>query len=449
MSIRVNNLIWIFIFGTIFTGLSQDVKKLTADESVRIGLENSHSLHSSKEKVKNAQARLSELKTNMWPSLKFQGLYTRLSHIEPFAFDLPPSLGGPLIISPSIDNNYSLKLTLQQPLFTGFKISSSVDIADYSAQAQLQDFTKDEHDLIYNIKNAYWGLYKAIRLKAVVDENVNQIKAHLEDVTNMFNQGLSTKNDVLKVQVQLGDVQIRQIDAKNNVRLSIINLDNVMGLPLSTDIDPVDKINPTIETLNNIELFMDEAYQNRPELKGMDFRIKAGESGVTNAQSGWYPQVAVIGDYLSARPNQRIFPSVDQFKDTWDVNLSVSIDIWNWLVTKDQTVEAETQLEQAKDSYKILKDGITLEVTQNYLNILQAKEKVTLAENNVIQAEENYRVTDEKFKNGLTLNSELLDAEVALLTAKTNLVQSQVDYELAKAQLEKSSGELSLKEIKY
>ena len=111
-------------------------------------------------------------------------------------------------------------------------------MADYSAQAQKQDYTKDEHDLIYNIKNAYWTLYKANQLKTVVDENVNQIKAHLEDVNNMFNQGLATKNDVLKVQVQLGDVQIKQIDANNNVRLSMINLDNVMGLPLSTQIEP-------------------------------------------------------------------------------------------------------------------------------------------------------------------------------------------------------------------
>ena len=70
---------------------------------------------------------------------------------------------------------------------------------------------------------------------------------------------------------------------------------------------------------------------------------------------------------------------------------------------------------------------------------------MVVADKNVSQAEENYRVTDEKFKNGLTLNSELLDAEVSLLTAKTNFVQSQVDYALAKAQLEKSSGELSLK----
>jgi outer membrane protein TolC len=445
MNFRVTKLIWIFVLWGLITinGLAQDVKKLSIEESVQIGLENSHSLHSSKEKVKNAQSRLSELKTNLLPSLKFSGIYTRLSPIEPFILSVPTL--GTFDLTSNIVNNYSAKLTLQQPLFTGFKLLSSVDMADYNAQAQKQDYTKDEHDLIYNIKNAYWILYKSNRLKTVVDENVNQIKAHLEDVNNMFNQGLATKNDVLKVEVQLGDVQIKQIDANNNVRLSMISLDNVMGLPLSTQIEPVEKINSKIETLNTLDIYLDKAYQYRPELLGMDFRIKAGESGVTLAKSGWWPQLFLVGDYLSARPNQRIFPTTDNFTDTWDVSLSVSWDLWNWGVTGHQTDQAQTQVEQAKDSYKIAKDNITLEVTQTYLNILQSKEKMIVADNNVTQAEENYRVTDEKFKNGLTLNSELLDAEVALLTAKTNFVQSQVDYELAKAQLEKSSGESSLK----
>ena len=375
MNLRVTKLIWVFILtGLIFIKVSaQDMKKLSIEESLQIGLENSHSLHSSKEKVKNAQARLSELKTNLLPSLKFSGIYTRLSPIDPVNLSFPGI--GAFSLTSNIVNNYSAKLTLQQPLFTGFKLLSSVDMADYNAQAQKQDYTKDEHDLIYNIKNAYWILYKAKQLKIVVDENVNQIKAHLDDVNNMFNQGLSTKNDVLKIQVQLGDVQIKQIDANNNVRLSMINLNNLIGLPLSTQIEPVEKINSKIETLNTLDIYLDKAYQYRPELIGMDFRIKAGESSVTLAKSGWWPQLFLVGDYLSARPNQRIFPTTDKFKETWDVSLSVSWDLWNWGVTAHQTDQAQTQVEQAKDSYKIIKDNITLEVTQTYLNILQAKKK--------------------------------------------------------------------------
>ena len=56
-------------------------------------------------------------------------------------------------------------------------------------------------------------------------------------------------------------------------------------------------------------------------------------------------------------------------------------------------------------------------------------------------AEENYRITNERFKAGLTLNSELLDAEVALLQAKVDNTQSWIDYELNNEKLKKALGQ--------
>jgi outer membrane protein len=86
-------------------------------------------------------------------------------------------------------------------------------------------------------------------------------------------------------------------------------------------------------------------------------------------------------------------------------------------------------------------DGVTLDVTQSYLGIQKAKERKAVSEKGVQQAEENYRIMTGKYKQGMAANSELLDAEVALLQAKLNLTQSLVDYELAIAQLTKAVGE--------
>jgi outer membrane protein TolC len=173
----------------------------------------------------------------------------------------------------------------------------------------------------------------------------------------------------------------------------------------------------------------------------MNARVKAGESGLTSARGGWWPQIYLIGDYNYMRPNSRIFPAVDQFDKTWDVTLSVSFDIWNWWQTGYQSNQAQAQLAQAQESLSMLKDGVMLEVTQSYLGVNQFKERKAVAEQGVQQAEENYRVTDEKYKIGMTPNSELLDAEVALLQARLNLTQSLVDYELSMARLSRAIGE--------
>ena len=72
--------------------------------------------------------------------------------------------------------------------------------------------------------------------------------------------------------------------------------------------------------------------------------------------------------------------------------------------------------------------------------MIQAKERIGVSRQAVHQAQENYRVTNEKFKLGVALNTDMLDAEVASLQAKTNFTQSLVDFQLAEARLEKSIG---------
>ncbi len=418
-------------------GLAQQKRQLTIDESIQIGIENSKTLHSSKMKIMSAEAQLSQTNASMLPALSLGASYTRLSAINPFEVQTP---FGNFVISPSILNNYSATLKLQQPLFTGFKLSSSSDIAKYNSMAAKQDFTKDKQDVVYSIKNAYWNLYLAGKFKEAVDENVQEVKAHLEDIQNFYKQGLATRNEVLKVEVQLSQSQLNQIDAQNSVNLAVVNLDNTIGLPLSTEVEVQRDVNVERENVAGLSQLIDMALKNRPELKSMQYHIDASKSGIALAESNWYPQVMLSGEYVYAQPNQRILPTQNQFKGTWDVSVGLSFNLWNWGATKDQTTQAEAQFEQTKDGFKTLRDAVTLDVTQSYFNMVKAKQKVSVTKQAVSQAEENYRVTDEKFRQGLTLNSELLDAEGALMQAKTNYAQAVVDYELAQAQLEKATG---------
>jgi outer membrane protein len=421
---------------------AQEKVSLSVDQAIAIGIENSKSLHASQMRVESADARSSEVGVQRLPQIKLGASYTRLSDVPPFVIGpLPPLLPGTVTLSPSLVDNYSARLTLQQPLFTGFRLQGLADGAEYSAKAASEEFAKDKSDLVYGIRSAYWSLYKANEFKKVVDENVGQVRAHLNDVKNLFAQGIVTKNEVLKVEVQLSNVLVLQLDAANNVRLAMLGLNNILGTPLTNEVELTTGITRQPQEYGGADALVSRALDRRPELRAMDDRVKAGESAVTAARSGWFPQVYLTGNYTYARPNQRIFPSIDQFKDTWDVSLSVSLDIWNWGTTIHQTNQAQAQLAQARDGLGQLRDGITLEVTQNLLNLNETRDKIAVAEQGVAQAEENYRITNEKFKSGLALNSDLLDAEVALLQAKWNSIQALVDHELADARLRKALGD--------
>jgi outer membrane protein TolC len=266
------------------------------------------------------------------------------------------------------------------------------------------------------------------------------IQAHVNDATNLLNAGLLTQNDKLKLEVQLSDAQLKQLDASNNVRLAMIGLNNVLSIPLTTEIEIVSEVKRSEADFGELNTLVNAAIEERPEVKAAKLRVKAAEYGVTAARAGWYPQISVSGNLYYSRPNQRIVPAEDKFNSTWDVGVNLSMSIWDWLTTAHQTEQAKAQLAQGIDALGIIKDGVSLEVNQYYLLVNQSKRRIELSELTVKQAEENMRVTSERFKGGTALSTDAIDAEVSLLSAKINYTNSLVDFELSKARLKKALG---------
>lgn len=411
-------------------------KALSVEECVHLGLQNSNTLHSSMMKSLYADAKSSEASASLFPSLKLQAGYSRLSSVPAFSF----SLLGNTVSFPVILNNYSARLSLQQPLFTGWRLQSVVDNAEYGANAAHEDFDRDKSQLIYDIKAAYWNLYRAKEVSRLADENVQQISLHLTDIENMFNQGVATTNDVLKVKVQLSNARLLQSDAHKSVVVATMSLNLITGQPLDGELSLTSTLTSTTKEFPAVKALVQQAMADRPEVKSTQWRVKAAESGVTAAHGSWFPQIALTGNYYYSRPNQRIFPAVDAFKDSWDVGITFQLDLWNNLTSVHQSDAASAQYQQMKDAEASLRDAITLEVTRSYLDFQEAREKIQLSELAVEQADENLRVNQDKFRTGLSTNTDLLDAELASLQAKIQHTQALVEFELAEAMLEKAAG---------
>ena len=431
-------------------------RTLTLDECVELGLKSSKKLHAAAMKVDASAARVKEISADRLPVLKLQAGYTRLSETPPFEVQLPfpdiPGLSLPksFVISPNIYDNYSLRLNLQQPLFTGFRLRAGGEAARWNLKGAEQDRDAERSEFVFAVRTAYWNLYKALEIRKAVDESRARIEAHLVDVRNFHETGLLTKNDVLRAEVRLSQVELARLDAAHAVEMAGVVLNNLMGLPLGTEIDPATRIDAAVaagrpvsgeENPSGTDLMIEKASNRRHEIKSLDFRVKAGEAGVLAAKSGWYPQVYLAGNYYDMRPNSRLMPAQDKFTSTWDIGISLSLDLWNWGKTARQTQQAKAQLSQAMDALGLLKDAVAVEVRQTLLELSGAEARISLSRRVVVQAEENLRVTDEKFKEGVALNADVLDAENDYLQAKTELTRSLVDHELAKAKLGKVTGE--------
>jgi outer membrane protein len=437
-------LLYCILTGTLFS--QQSVQQVRLADCISQALGKNPSLQISEAKLQAAEARSSEAATSLLPQFRLSGRAAELSKIDPFGLTLGPPINLSMILFPSITENYSLKLTLQQPLFTGFKLQKNLQMAELNASATREDLTKDQSDLILNVITAYWSLYWTIKIEKVIRQSVEQISEHLKDVENLLKQGMATDADVMKVQVQCSDVKVKQIEAKNAIRLAEMALNSLIRNSLATDIIPIDtpiiSQNLTGTLLDeNLSRLQSLAMDRRPERKSMLFRRDMSSAGVAAAKSGWYPQIFLAVNYDYARPNQRIIPPKDQWDGTWDVGVTFQWDIWDWYATAHQTAQAEALLRQSEAGIVQLEDAVALDVAQQYYSAQTAREKVEVAFGGMEQAQESYRMSSEKYKNGLTSNTELLDAETALLQAKLTHTQAVVDYTLAIARLKKAVGE--------
>jgi outer membrane protein TolC len=461
--------------------LSAAKLRLTLDEAVKLGMAYSKTLHSSQMKVQAAEAKIGESNAAMLPSLGVSASYARLSDIpvdrqfrfqfdasslfdvtkvdrallmnpnvaqtflaiqqatapkQPVPGEAPPPPAFPILL-----DNYSFQANITYPVFTGFRLEAQKAAAEYSAQAASQDLVKDKIETEFSIKNAYWTLYKVRQLQKLTAETIEQVTARLGDAQNLLKNGLLTTNDVLRLQLQLSNARITNIDANNAVRLSAVALNNTLGLPLGTEIELASTIDYKPTDVPDYEKAIQRSLDTRAEVSGTQLRIKAGEEGVRAARGGFLPTLALSASALEANPNQRFVGRPAEFNFSWQLAAQLSWTVWNWNTTGYQVAQAEAQVAQAEDALSMLKDGIKLEVTQNYLTLQQAREKVAVAQQGVEQANENYRITNEKFKKGLALTSDLTDAETFQLQAKVNYVSSVVDYEISQARLLKSIGD--------
>lgn len=424
-----------------------DKRSLSLDEAVSVGLQASPALHASQMKVESSTAKVREVAAGRLPALKLGGGYTRLSEVPPFEVTLP-IFPAPVEVSKNYFNSWGLSVGLKQPVFTGFRLEAGTESARFLEKSAGLDLEKDRSDFMFAVKSAYWGLARAREVEKAVLENVSQVTEHLKDVRAFFDQGLLTKNEVLKTELQLANAELMRIDARNAVEVARTSLNSLIGLPLETELELTTTAEslaatlPAEETTGDraAEVLIQTALTDRPELKSAEFRIKASEAGVKAARSGWYPQVFLLGNVYYLRPNPRLMPSENRFYGTWDIGLSLSFDIWNWGQTRSQARQAEAQLAQARDARKLLGDQAALEVTQSRLALSQARQKTTVVAHAVVQAEENLRITRERFRQGVALNTDVIDAEVALFQAKINRTQAAIDLVLAQARFEKALG---------
>lgn len=335
----------------------------------------------------------------------------------------------------SSNHGYSQGINVSWPIWTFGKVEGAIDAARYQKNIADLNVYKTEADTKLAAVQAYYQYLEAVKLAEVQAQSVTDYASHLNNVQQQFDAGIVAKLDVLSSNVSLANAKQKSIAADNTRDVAEANLNNIMRIPMNTTLNPLDKNFPEPEFDLTMEQAILMAQKYRWELVEADYGVKAAEASLRSAKAGYLPTVSVGGGYSWKEAS---VTAVD--KDDWAVQGGLSWSLWDGGATQASVKKADAAVKTAQETLLQAREKIELEVRQDYLNVLSYKEQIRAAEASVAQAEEAYKIATVRYSSGVGINLDVLDAELALNTARTNYITALYNYNIGLATLEHAMG---------
>jgi outer membrane protein len=420
----------IFLGGSVWAQGSQP--PLTLEESVKIAMERSLSIHSAVEGIVGSDFRRKQAITNFLPLWTGQYGYTRNNR--------PASIGssGESHNGASRDI-YNFNTSIQQPLFTGGENLATYRLEKLGVDVSKTNAETVRRDLVLQVREGYFNILTAEKFLGVAQQAVKQFEAQLEVTKAFFEVGIVPKNDLLQAEVRLANARQALVKAENDVATTKASFNILLRRDVNDPLDVVDILEYKQFPLR-FEESLEEALQRRPEIKTAEFRIGQAKENVKIARSGYFPTLNLVGTY--GRTSEEVGLMGDLRSERWNFQTLATITFWNWGDTAYKVGENKVKVTQAEDSKTQLIESITLEVKQAYLNMIVAEKNVSVAEKSIEQAEENLRMNEERYKYQVATQTDVLDAVTLLAQARVNYYSALSDFNIAKARLERAMGRM-------
>jgi len=341
------------------------------------------------------------------------------------------------------DNDHLLNLTMAESVYNGGANLAGFKQAKLSLEVQKETLRAKKLDLEFDAKRLYFGLLLAVESQRIAREALNQAIAHYEDVRRMLQQGTASRFDLLQSGVQVSLLEPDVVKAENDIESLKADLNKLMARKIDASIETKGKLDYTFVEIKEDD-FLKVAYLGRPEVKLKSLGIDIDKWGIQMAKSGYRPSLDFLAGYsLRAGSLSGLF---NEKQSNWSMGLAVNIPIFEGFSTKAKVDAARARFAQAKISKDNLSDQIAVEVRKGCLGLKQAQAIIKSQSDNLGQAKEALRIAQVSYANGVAKNLDVLDAQVSLAQIQRNLASSIYDYLMAQAYLERSMGELFIKE---
>ena len=332
-------------------------------------------------------------------------------------------------------------ISLSQILFDG-----QVFVGLMARKATMQFAQKNveitEEAIKTNIYKVYYQLVVSKTQVELLDTNIAFVEKNLRDTRIIYENGFREQLDVDKVSVLLTNLQTEKRKVLNIISNGYYGLKMLIGMPVADELVLADKITDS-EIKEGILEASTYTYENRKEFQYAQIAKQLNEYNVRRYELSQIPTVALTGQYAkSAQRNKWNFFGKGDWFTISNVNLNVSIPIFNGFYTKSKIEQAKIEVRKVDNQLEALKLSIDGEVAMAKNNFSSAIATMDFQKKNMQLAENIYQQTKKKYEVGLGSQLEINAAQTDMKTAQTNYITALYDAIIAKVDFMKATGKL-------
>lgn len=327
-------------------------------------------------------------------------------------------------------------LTLTQPLYMGGKITAAYRMGRIATDIAAEGQRLSESEVLVSVDEAYTQAVRARQLAAVARSYQALLTELLKNVEGGLRHGMRTRNDVLRVQVKMGEAELSVQRADNAYRLARMNLCHLIGQPLDTPIE----VTESIAVPTDADLVSGDAFQ-RPEHAIVSAKADLATHQTRLTRSDYLPHVALLGGYSYANGGELMGRKfADDGSVFVGVNLTVPILTFGERAAKIRSARVSEQMariDQENDD-----EQLALYLAQSRNALAEARTELDITSRSLAQAEENLRQARQAYEVGTQTLSDCLEAQALWQQASADLVEARCALFVAVTHLRRATGQL-------
>ena len=413
--------IYSFIVGLACCGSVAAQQTYTLDQLKQLAVENNYNLRSARNAIQQSKEQKSEAFTKYFPTVSAVGagitmnkylLEADLSLPDGLASQLPPAVSAALPTNVAfMKNGVFGSVSAIQPVFMGGQIINGNKLAKAGVEASEIQLEASEDQVELSTEQYYWQVV-SLKEKLLTLNAIHQMLVELEkDVNNRVRVGAVNRNDLLQVQLRIGEVESSQLEVEHSLStLSQLLAQHVGIANESIDVVlPADLVDmgksgePAIPA--NLRQDHQSALNATPQYRLLEKNVEVHRLQHRLKVGSNMPKVGVGADY-----NWNNLMN-DGGRATGTLFAFVQIPISGWWGGAHAIKKQKLALADAREQLTDKGQKLVIHMNSSWAAVETSHKKLLIAHNAIIQAEENLRLNKDYYRVGSTKMSDLLLAE--------------------------------------